>query len=149
MHRDARGSASEAASSSTCALCGGPVALAVVLTGVIYGVARLLGVSQFPIVVAVLFALIIAMPLGIWLFSPLRRRATAALADQPANAGAGNANNCEPGCTASPVPDRRARRGVRSPRPGRHPHDLRGIAQARAVTDQQRQIAGLGRPGCQ
>jgi Protein of unknown function (DUF4229) len=27
-----------------------------------------------------LFALIIAMPLGIWLFSPLRRRATAALA---------------------------------------------------------------------
>jgi hypothetical protein len=30
--------------------------------------------------VAVLFALIIAMPLGIWLFAPLRRRATAALA---------------------------------------------------------------------
>ncbi|MGB8391768.1 DUF4229 domain-containing protein [Mycobacterium sp.] len=53
--------------------------LAAVLTGVIYGVARLLGVGQFPIVVAVLFALIIAMPLGIWLFSPLRRRATAAL----------------------------------------------------------------------
>ncbi len=50
--------------------------LAVVLTGVIYAVARLLGVTQFPIVVAALFALIIAMPLGIWLFSPLRRRAT-------------------------------------------------------------------------
>lgn len=46
----------------------------------IYGVARLLGVTQFPVVVAVLFALIIAMPLGIWLFAPLRRRATAALA---------------------------------------------------------------------
>jgi hypothetical protein len=54
--------------------------LVVALTGAIYGVARLLGVTQFPIVVAALFALIIAMPLGIWLFSPLRRRATAALA---------------------------------------------------------------------
>ena len=54
--------------------------LVVALSGAIYGVARLLGVSQFPIVVAVLFALIIAMPLGIWLFTPLRRRATAALA---------------------------------------------------------------------
>jgi Protein of unknown function (DUF4229) len=54
--------------------------LVVGLTGAIYGVARLVGVAQFPIVVAALFALIIAMPLGIWLFSPLRRRATAALA---------------------------------------------------------------------
>jgi hypothetical protein len=54
--------------------------LIVVLSGAIYGVARLLGVAQFPIVVAVLFALIIAMPLGIWVFGPLRRRATASLA---------------------------------------------------------------------
>ncbi|GLE51580.1 membrane protein [Mycobacterium montefiorense] len=54
--------------------------LAAVFTGVIYLAARLLGVSQFPVVVAALFALIIAMPLGIWVFSPLRRRATAALA---------------------------------------------------------------------
>ena len=54
--------------------------LVVVLSGAIYGVARLLGVTQFPLVVAVLFALIIAMPLGIWLFTPLRWRATAALA---------------------------------------------------------------------
>jgi hypothetical protein len=54
--------------------------LVVVLTGAIYGVGRLLGVTQFPIVVAALFGLIIAMPLGIWVFSPLRRRATAALA---------------------------------------------------------------------
>ena len=54
--------------------------LVVVLSGAIYAVARLLGVTQFPIVVAVLFALIIAMPLGIWLFGPLRRRATAGLA---------------------------------------------------------------------
>ncbi len=56
------------------------VLLAVVLSGAIYGIARLLGITEFPIVVAVLFALIIAMPLGMWLFSPLRRRATAALA---------------------------------------------------------------------
>ncbi|ARR80114.1 putative conserved membrane protein [Mycobacterium intracellulare subsp. yongonense] len=54
--------------------------LAVVLTAVIYGVARLAGITQFPLVVAALFALIIAMPLGIWVFGPLRRRATAALA---------------------------------------------------------------------
>ena len=54
--------------------------LAVVLTGVIYLAARLLGVNQIPIVVAALFALIIAMPLGIWVFAPLRRRATGALA---------------------------------------------------------------------
>ena len=56
------------------------LALVVALSAAIYGVARLLGVSGFPLVVAVLFALIIAMPLGIWLFTPLRRRATAALA---------------------------------------------------------------------
>lgn len=54
--------------------------LVVVLTGGIYGVARLVGVTEIPLVVALLFALIIAMPLGIWLFTPLRRRATAALA---------------------------------------------------------------------
>jgi hypothetical protein len=54
--------------------------LVVVLTGVIYLAARLVGVTQFPIVVAALFGLVIAMPLGIWLFGPLRRRATASLA---------------------------------------------------------------------
>lgn len=54
--------------------------LVAALTGVIYGIARLLGIAQFPVIVAALFALIIAMPLGIWLFGPLRRRATAALA---------------------------------------------------------------------
>lgn len=54
--------------------------LAVALAAAIYGVGRLMGVSQFPIVVAALFALIMAMPLGIWLFGPLRRRATASLA---------------------------------------------------------------------
>ncbi|OMC42365.1 DUF4229 domain-containing protein [Mycobacterium sp. IS-1264] len=54
--------------------------LVVALAAGIYGIAHLLGVTQFPVVVAALFALIIAMPLGIWLFAPLRRRATAALA---------------------------------------------------------------------
>jgi Protein of unknown function (DUF4229) len=54
--------------------------LLVVLGGAIYGVAQLVGLAEFPLVVAMLFALIIAMPLGIWLFAPLRRRATAALA---------------------------------------------------------------------
>jgi hypothetical protein len=54
--------------------------LLVVLSGAIYGLARLVGVGEFPLVLAMLFALIIAMPLGIWLFAPLRRRATAALA---------------------------------------------------------------------
>jgi hypothetical protein len=54
--------------------------LVAALTGAIYWVARWLGVTQFPIVVAALFALIIGMPLGIWLFGPLRRRATASLA---------------------------------------------------------------------
>jgi Protein of unknown function (DUF4229) len=53
--------------------------LVVVLTAVIYGAGRLLGVHEFPVVVAMLFALVIAMPLGIWLFGPLRRRATAGL----------------------------------------------------------------------
>jgi hypothetical protein len=55
------------------------LALVVVATAVIYGTGRLLGVDEFPIAVAALFALIIAMPLGIWLFGPLRRRATAGL----------------------------------------------------------------------
>jgi hypothetical protein len=53
--------------------------LAAVLAGVIYGVARLLGVDDFPIHVAVAFAIVIALPLGIWIFTPLRRRATAGM----------------------------------------------------------------------
>lgn len=59
---------------------GARLLLAVALAAAIYGVARLIGVREFPIAVAALFALIIAMPLGIWLFGPLRRRATASLA---------------------------------------------------------------------
>jgi hypothetical protein len=53
--------------------------LVAALTAAIYGVGRLLGVHEFPLTVAVLFALVIAMPMGIWLFGPLRRRATAGL----------------------------------------------------------------------
>lgn len=59
---------------------GARLLLTAVLAGVIYGVARLLGIREFPIVVAVLFALVIAMPLGVWVFGPLRRRANASLA---------------------------------------------------------------------
>jgi hypothetical protein len=55
------------------------VALVAALTGVIYWIGRGLGVHEFPLVVALLFALVIGMPLGIWLFAPLRRRATAGL----------------------------------------------------------------------
>lgn len=54
--------------------------LVVVLTAVIFGAGHLLGVRDFPLVVALLFALVIALPLGIWLFAPLRRRATAGIA---------------------------------------------------------------------
>jgi fatty acid desaturase len=54
--------------------------LAAALAAAIYGIARLLGLHDFPIYIAVAFALVIAMPLGIWLFTPLRRRATASIA---------------------------------------------------------------------
>jgi hypothetical protein len=54
--------------------------LVAVLAGVIFAGGHLLGVREFPIVVALLFALVIALPLGIWLFRPLRERATASVA---------------------------------------------------------------------
>jgi antibiotic biosynthesis monooxygenase (ABM) superfamily enzyme len=54
--------------------------LVVVLTAVIFGAGHLLGLREFPLVVALLFALVIALPLGIWIFAPLRRRATASMA---------------------------------------------------------------------
>jgi hypothetical protein len=54
--------------------------LVVVLTAVIFVAGHLLGVRDFPLVVALLFALVIALPLGIWIFAPLRRRATASIA---------------------------------------------------------------------
>jgi hypothetical protein len=60
------------------------VAARLVLVGavaaVILGVGHLLGVRDFPVVVALLFAIVVALPLGIWLFAPLRRRATESIA---------------------------------------------------------------------
>lgn len=54
--------------------------LVLVLTAAIFGAGRLLGVRDFPLVIALLFAIVIALPVGIWLFAPLRRRATASIA---------------------------------------------------------------------
>jgi hypothetical protein len=54
--------------------------LAAALAALIYGVFRLAGVHDFPIYIAVAFAIVIALPLGMWMFSPLRRRATASIA---------------------------------------------------------------------
>jgi ABC-type proline/glycine betaine transport system permease subunit len=53
--------------------------LVAVLAGAIYGLGSLV-VDEFPVVVALLFAIVVALPLGIWLFAPLRRRATASIA---------------------------------------------------------------------
>ncbi len=56
------------------------LALVAVVTAVILGVGRLAGVQDFPVVVALLFAIVVALPLGMWVFAPLRRRATASIA---------------------------------------------------------------------
>ncbi|MBO0679241.1 DUF4229 domain-containing protein [Mycolicibacterium sp. S2-37] len=56
------------------------LALVAVIAAAILGVARLLGLQEFPLVVAVLFAIVIALPLGIWMLAPLRDRATASIA---------------------------------------------------------------------
>lgn len=56
------------------------LALVVVTTAALLGIGALIGIKQFPVVIALLFAIVIALPLGIWVFSPLRRRATASLA---------------------------------------------------------------------
>lgn len=53
--------------------------LVVALSAVIYGLGRLLGLGDFPPIIAMLLGLIIAMPLGMWIFTPLRRRATDSL----------------------------------------------------------------------
>lgn len=54
--------------------------LVAALAAAILGVGHLLGLREFPVVVALLFALVIALPLGIWLFAPLRRRANESIA---------------------------------------------------------------------
>jgi Flp pilus assembly protein TadB len=54
--------------------------LVAAIAGAIFGVVALLGIRDFPGMLALLFALVLGMPLGIWLFAPLRRRATAGIA---------------------------------------------------------------------
>ncbi|MEW5813492.1 MAG: DUF4229 domain-containing protein [Actinomycetota bacterium] len=54
--------------------------LVAVVAAAILGIAALIGVRDFPVVVALLFAIVIALPLGIWVFAPLRRRATESIA---------------------------------------------------------------------
>jgi hypothetical protein len=55
--------------------------LVAALTAAIFFAARLIGIKEFPLVVAMLFAIVISLPLGIWLLAPLRRRATAGIAE--------------------------------------------------------------------
>lgn len=54
--------------------------LVAVVAAVIFGGAHLLGLREFPVVIALLFAIVIALPLGMWIFAPLRRRANASIA---------------------------------------------------------------------
>ena len=54
--------------------------LVAALTAAIFFGARLFNV-QVPLVVAMMFAIVVALPLGIWLLAPLRRRATAGIAE--------------------------------------------------------------------
>lgn len=54
--------------------------LVAALTALIFFAAHLIGIREFPLVVAMLFAVVISLPLGIWLLGPLRQRATEAIA---------------------------------------------------------------------
>lgn len=54
--------------------------LVAALTAVVFYGAHLVGIDDIPLVVALLFAIVIALPLGMWIFTPLRRRATASIA---------------------------------------------------------------------
>ena len=53
--------------------------LVAALTAAIFFGARLINV-QVPLVVAMLFGIVVALPLGVWLLAPMRRRATAGIA---------------------------------------------------------------------
>ena len=77
--------------------------LVVVLTAAIFGAAHLLGVRDFPLVVAMLFALVIALPLGIWIFT---RCGVAPPRASPfsTNADARTASSCRRGCAATRPP---------------------------------------------
>lgn len=59
---------------------GARLALVAVVSAVIFWIARIIGLSDLPLIVAVMLAMIIALPLGMWVFTPLRRRANASLA---------------------------------------------------------------------
>lgn len=54
--------------------------LVAVLTAAILGIGHLAGIREFPVVIALLFAFVVGLPLGIWVFTPLRRRANASIA---------------------------------------------------------------------
>lgn len=54
--------------------------LVAALTAVIFFAAQAIKV-EIPLVVAMLFGIVLALPLGIWLLAPLRRRATAGIAE--------------------------------------------------------------------
>ena len=56
------------------------ILLVAVLAAAIYFGGKALGIGEFPIVIPMLFAIVLALPLGIWLFAPLRNRATASIA---------------------------------------------------------------------
>jgi hypothetical protein len=79
--------------------------LVVALTAAIFYGAHLLGVAQFPLVIALLFALVIALPLGIWLFTPLRQRATASIAAVDERRRR-TVRICRPACAASHRPSK-------------------------------------------
>ena len=57
------------------------LALVAVLAAAIFFGAHALGIAEIPLVVALLFAILLALPLGIWLLKPLRLRATAGIAE--------------------------------------------------------------------
>lgn len=57
------------------------IALAAVLTVAIMLIGHLVGLRDLPVTVAVALALVVALPLGMWLFAPLRKRATAGVAE--------------------------------------------------------------------
>ena len=57
------------------------LALVAALTAAIFFGARWIGITEVPLVIAMLFAIVITLPLGIWLLAPLRRRATAGIAE--------------------------------------------------------------------
>jgi Protein of unknown function (DUF4229) len=59
---------------------GARLLLAAVLGVVIFLLGHVIGLQDFPIAVAALMAIVIAFPLGIWVFAPLRKRATASIA---------------------------------------------------------------------